>query len=80
MRLAALFVLDDLAEGHGTLHGLAIAHQVVVQPLLGQGFPAANYLGGIVHAQLVVLAFEQVLNAAADVAFFNGQYHYLVVA
>jgi hypothetical protein len=52
-------VLDDLAERDGALHRVAVADQLVVQALLGQRLPAADDLGRIVHAQLVVLVLEQ---------------------
>ena len=79
MGLRAFAHLDDLAEGHGALHSLVVAVQLLGETLLGQGLPAANDLGGVVHLELVVLVLEQGLDAAADVALFHRQNDDLVV-
>ncbi|MOA69723.1 hypothetical protein D3C78_1980680 [compost metagenome] len=57
--LGALVVgRDDLAEGHGSLHGLIVPHQLLGQALFGQCLPAADDLGGVVYLELVVFILQ----------------------
>ncbi|MNJ45342.1 hypothetical protein D3C77_404310 [compost metagenome] len=78
--LGALVVgRDDLAESYGAPHGLIITHQVFGQSLLGQRFPAADYLGGIVYLELVILVLQHLLKAPADGALLDGEYQHLVI-
>ena len=78
--LAALVVgRDHLAERDRALHRLIVTDQLLMQPLLGQCLPAPHDLGCIVDLQLIILVFQQFLQAPADDTLFNREYQYLVV-
>ena len=77
--LRAHLLLDDLAERDGALHRLRVARQLLGEPLLREGFPAADDLRRVVDAQRVVAVLEQLLDAAADVRGLDGEDEHLVV-
>ena len=72
MFAAFVFFFNHLAEGNGAAHRLVQCVPVAHQTVFGQGLPATDDFGGIIYFQFVVAVGEQVLNAALDMAFFNG--------
>ncbi len=78
-RLAALAGFDHLAERDRPLHRLGCVAAILRNAEFGQGLPAADDLGRVIHAQAVVLIGEQRLQAAVDVGFLHRQHDDLVV-
>lgn len=71
--------VDDLAEGDGAAHGAAGVFDAAADAVFAEGLPAADDAGGVVDFELVVVVFEEVLEAVADVFGVDGEDDDLVV-
>lgn len=65
---------DDLTEGDGAAHGIGVGRLFGLDGLVfGEGLPATDDLGGIIHAETVVFVFQEILQAAADMGLVHGE-------
>ncbi|KXW57463.1 hypothetical protein FEMY_19980 [Ferrovum myxofaciens] len=78
MGLGSFLDFNHLTEGYGPAHGFPIV-TLIHQALLGQGFPATDDLGSVVHLELIILVFPQRLQTAIHMGFFHRQHDHLVI-